>query len=91
MLSSRARVSASIGDETGSIFAAQSTALQDAARNGDPFLHVELKIEAGEFGDVLGKLKDQHEFFCPIRSIRWEHDLRLPKAPVWSWRWSYPD
>lgn len=84
-------LSASIGDEAGSMFAGLSTALRDKVRNGDPFLHVELKVEVEKFEDVLGRLKEQHEFSCPIRSISWDHDLRLPKAPAWAWRWSYTD
>jgi len=91
ILNRQLRLSLSIGDETGSVFSGLSTALRDKAGNGDPFLHVVLKVEVEPFEDVLRGLKERHTFACAIRTVSWERDLRLPQAPVWAWRWSYAD
>jgi hypothetical protein len=89
-LNRQLRLKVSIDDENGEICAAMSAALKDRTLSGDPFLHVNLRLEKTDVENSLKEIRGAIGY-CSLAvcSMSFDHDLTLPKAPAWGWKWSY--
>ncbi len=81
-------VIAEIDDEHGEILDSLKEALRDAAISGYRFVHCALQLEEMDVDSVVAEMKEKGSFVVSIKSISYAHQITLPNAPVWSWRWN---